>query len=134
MIWKRYQHELIVLAAFLLMVIAYFYKSSSADSLDRVKMEVSQLATEVGGIIALKKQWDDPNLRKQIEKLKQGVAPEKIGTFTVKSKKLTASFKNLSDKEMNSIIIKLENVAVQIVALKVKRQNSSYSLGFICKW
>ncbi|MEA3417776.1 MAG: hypothetical protein U9Q90_00075 [Campylobacterota bacterium] len=134
MIWKRYQHELIVLAALLLMIIAYFYKSSSANRLGSVKMEVSQSVMEVGEIIALKKQWGASDLTKRVEKVKKGIAPEKIKKFTVKSKKLTASFKGLSDKEMNLIMTKLENIAVQISKINVKRQNGGYTMEFTCKW
>jgi hypothetical protein len=134
MIWKRYQHELIVLAALLLMVVAYFYKSSSINRLGSVKMEVAQSSAEVGEIIALKKQWGDPKLTKKVEKIKKGITPDKIKKFTVKSKKLTASFRGLSDKEMNSIMIKLENIAVQINKLSVKHQDNGYTMEFTCKW
>lgn len=134
MIWKRYQHELIVLAALLLMLMAYLYKSSSINSMSSVKTEVAQSATEVGEIIALQKQWGDPKLTKKVQKIKKGLTREKIKKFTIKSKKLTASFKNLSDREMNLVMIKLENIAVQIIKINVKRQSSGYTMEFSCKW
>jgi len=134
MIWKRYQNEAIVLTAFIVMIAGYLYKSSSADSLDRVKAEVALSATEVGEIIALKKQWGNENLTKSINRIKLNIAPSKVKQFSVKSKKLQASYRGLSDKEMNGIVSKLENIAVQIVKLGVKRKGGSYNMEIVCKW
>ena len=134
MIWKRYQNEAIVLLAFIVMIAGYLYKSSSANSLDQVKAEVAQSASEVGKIIALKKQWGSKKLTKSINRINLNIAPDKIKRFSVKSKKLQASYRGLSDKEMNGIIIKLENIAVQIVKLGVKRTGGSYNMEIVCKW
>ncbi len=132
--WKRYQNEAIVLLAFVLMTVGYLYKSNSANSLDRVKAEVALSATEVGEIIALKKQWGNEKLTASVNRMNLNIAPDKIKQFSVKSKKLQASYRGLSDKEMNGIILKLQNIAVQIVKLGVKRQGDSYNMEIVCKW
>ena len=134
MIWKRYQNEAIVLAAFIVMAAGYVYKSNYLNSFDRVKAEVAASIAETGRIIGLKKQWGDETLTKRIDKIKKDIAPDKIKLFSVKSKKLQASFQGLSDKEMNGIILRLENIAVQIVKISAKHQGDSYSLEIICKW
>ena len=134
MIWKRYRNEIIVLVAFVLMVSGYLYKSSSTDSLDRVKAEVALSVTKVGEIIALKKQWGNEKLTGSVNKMNLNIAPDKIKQFSIKSKKLQASYRGLSDKEMNGIILKLQNIAVQIIKLGVKRQGESYTMEIICKW
>ncbi len=147
MIWKRYQNEVIVLVAFVLMTVGYLYKSSSANSLDRVKAEVALSASEVGEIIALKKQWGNEKLTESVNKMNLNIAPGKIKQFSIKSKKLQASYRGLSDKEMNGIILKLQNIAVQIIKLGVKRQGDnynvelgvksrgeSYNMEIVCKW
>ncbi len=134
MMWKRYQNEAIVLLAFVLMTVGYLYKSNSANSLDRVKAEVALSATEVGEIIALKKQWGNEKLTASVNRMNLNIAPDKIKQFSVKSKKLQASYRGLSDKEMNGIILKLQNIAVQIVKLGVKRKGSSYNMEIVCKW
>ncbi len=147
MIWKRYQNEVIVLLAFVLMTAGYFYKSSSADSLDRIKTEVALSTTEIGEIIALKKQWGNEKLTESVKKMNLNIASGKIKQFSVKSKKLQASYRGLSSKEMNSIILKLQNIAVQIIKLGVKRQGDnynielgvksrgeSYNMEIVCKW
>jgi len=134
MIWKRYQNEAIVLLAFVLMMAAHLYKSSSADSLDRIKTEVALSTAEVGEIIALKKQWGNEKLTENVKKMNLKIAPGKIKQFSVKSNKLQASYRGLSDKEMNGIIVKLQNIAVQIIKLGVKRQGDSYNMEIVCKW
>jgi len=134
MIWKRYQNEAIVLLAFVLMAVGYLYKSSSADNLDQIKAEAALSATEAGEIIALKKQWGNEKLTESVKKINLNIAPGKIKQFSIKSKKLQASFRGLSDKEMNGIILKLQNIAVQIVKLGVKRKGESYNMEIVCKW
>ena len=134
MIWKRYQNEAIVLLAFVLMTAGYLYKSSSANSLDRVKAEVALSATEIGEIIALKKQWGNEKLTGSVNKINLNIAPDKIKQFSIKSKKLQASYRGLSDKEMNGIIHKLGNIAVQVIKLGVKRQGDGYNMEITCKW
>jgi len=133
-IWKRYQNEIIVLAAFVLMAAGYLYKISSTNTLERVKAEVALSMTEVGEIIALKKQWGDEKLTKKVNRINLNIAPGKIKQFSIKRKKLQASYRALSDKEMNGIILKLQNIAVQIVKLGVKRQGENYNMEIVCKW
>ncbi len=134
MIWKRYRHEIIVLLSFVVMLIALFYKNSVMDRLDTVNAEVKTSMVQIGEIIALKKQWGDKTLSKKIVTIKKGIAQEKVKLFSVKSKKLIASFKGLNDREMNGIILKLENIAVQITKLDVKRMGESYTMEIKCKW
>ncbi len=134
MIWKRYQNELIVVIAFFLMVGAYLYKQNQVNQIDRVRGEVALSIGKVGEIIALKNQWGNPNLSKKVKKIKKGLDESSIKLFSVKSKKLTASFVGLDSKEMNGVITKLENIAVQIVKLKVTSRDKEYSMEIKCKW
>jgi len=134
MIWKRYQNELIVGLALLLMFGAYIYKGSQVKQLDSTKIEVAQSVEEIGEIIALKQQWGDPKLKQRVQKVKQGLQSGKIKSFIVKGKKLTASLQGLSSKEMNSVITKLENIAIQIVKLSVKHKDGTYQMEIKCKW
>ncbi len=134
MIWKRYQNELIVVIALLLMLTAYFYKQSQANKLDQTKQEVSASIDEIAEIIALKNQWGDPKLSTKIKKVKENIDEKDIKAFTIKNKKLTASFSDLDSKEMNKIIIKLENIAVQIIKLKVTSSEEKYNMEIKCKW
>ncbi|SFV57222.1 hypothetical protein MNB_SV-6-702 [hydrothermal vent metagenome] len=134
MIWKRYQNELIVFIAILFMVSAYLYKGVNASKIESKEAELAKATIEASEIISLQKQWNDPKLSKRILKLKESIPPQKIKSFVVKRKKLTASFQNLTSKEMNSIVIRLENIAVQIIKLKIKREEREYKMEIKCKW
>ena len=134
MIWKRYQNELIVSIAILFMVGAYIYKSTNIEKIESGEIELAKATTEASEIISLQKQWNDPELSKRILKLKVSLPAQKIKSFAVKRKKLTASFQNLTSKEMNGIVIKLENIAVQITKLEIKRVEKEYKMEIKCKW
>lgn len=134
MIWKRYRNEMIVVLSFLLMLVTSLYKNHGADQLDAINLETKTSLTQIGEIIALKKQWGNKNLTKKVSTIKKGIAPEKIKLFSVKGKKLNASFRGLKDSEMNSVILKLENVAIQIIKLTVKRKGEGYDMEIKCKW
>ena len=134
MIVKHYRNEMIVLGAFILMLAALIYKNSTINRLDSVNTEVKASMMQIGEIIALKKQWGGKGLTKKIEQIKKGIAPDKIKLFSIKGKKLLASFKGLNEGEVNRIILKLENIPVQISKLGVKRDGQNYSMEIKCKW
>ena len=134
MIWRRYRNEVIVLAAFLLMAASLLYKYSVVGRLDAVNTEVKTSLAQIGEIIALRKQWGDKKLTKKITMVKNGIAPEKVKLFSIKSRKLSASFKGLNESEVNKIILRLENIAVQLMKLSVKRRDGSYDMEIKCKW
>ena len=134
MIWKRYRNEFIVLIAMVLMLAASLYKSNVARKLDTVNHDVKTSMVQIGEIIALRKQWGNKSLRKKIERIKQGITKEKIKLFSIKGNKLNASFVGLSDREMNAIILKLENIAVQINKIRIKREKKNYRMEIVCKW
>jgi len=134
MIWKRYQNELILSLALLLLIVSYIFKNNRADRIDTVKVELSTTALQANEIIALKKQWSDSTLKSRVLKLKESIAPSKIKQFSIKAKKLSASFQNLNAKEINKIITKLENTAVQITKLELIKDNKEYKMEIKCKW
>jgi len=134
MIWRRYRNEMIVLAAFLLMAASLLYKYSVVGRLDAVNTEVKTSLAQIGEIIALRKQWGNKKLTKKITMVKNGITPEKVKLFSIKSRKLSASFKGLNESEVNKIILRLENIAVQLMKLSVKRRDGSYDMEIKCKW
>jgi len=134
MIWKRYQNELIVSIAILLMIGAYIYKSTNIEKIGSGEIELAKATREASEIISLQKQWNDPKLSKRILKLKESIPAQKVKSFEVKRKKLTATFQNLTSKEMNTIVIRLENIAVQIIKLQIKREEKEYKMEIKCKW
>jgi len=128
---KRYKNELIVGIALLFLVIALIYKQSVVSS--QADASVGTSLQELKEVIALKKVWGDKKTTKKVDKLKTIVSSSKV-KWSKKSKKLTASFLNLSDQELNRIIVKIMNLAVEIQKLEVKKLGASYQVEFKCKW
>jgi len=133
MIWKRYQNELIVALALLLMIIALVYKnvqvSSSAESLTLSKQEVREFKE----LVILKKRWLDKRTSKKLDKLEKLVPSSKV-KWQKKGKKLTAGFHGLSSQELNKVITMILNLAVQIQLLEIKNDHGSYNVELKCKW
>jgi hypothetical protein len=133
MIWKRYQNELMVAVALLLLIVALIYKnvqvSSSTESLALSKQEVREFKE----LVILKKRWLDKKTSKKLDKLQKLVPSSKV-KWQKKGKKLTASFRGLSSQELNKVITMILNLAVQIELLEIKNDQGSYNVEFKCKW
>jgi hypothetical protein len=133
MTWKRYQNELIALIAFVFMLAAYGYKtaqvSAQAESIAAAKHSVE----EIQEVISLKKIWADKKTSKKVEKL-QALVPDSKVKWSNKNKKVTASYKNLTARELNTLVTKILNVPVEIQKLKIQKVASSYDVEFKCKW
>jgi len=134
MIWKRYRNELMVLFATIFLLIGYTYKHIQTSKLYSVKSEVSKSIDEIGEIIALKKQWDGKKIKSKIERLKKDIPSDNIKSFNIKSRKMDAILYDLTDKEMNRLIIKIENLAVEIVTIKISSKDNKYKMEVKCKW
>jgi hypothetical protein len=133
MIWKKYQNELSVLFAFVLMLSGYAYKNSQLSAQLEQRSGANSSMAEIKEVIALKKIWSDKKTTQKIKKLKT-LIPESKVTWRSKSKKLTASYKGLTASELNKLVMKILNLAVEIQKLEVKNIASSYDVEFKCKW
>jgi len=133
MTWKRYQNELIVLAAFLLLLIGYGYKSAQISSQAEMMAEVKRSVGEIKEVVALQKIWSDNKIGSKVEKL-HALVPESKVKWSNKSKKVTASYTDLSASELNSLVTKILNVPVEIQTLNISKKASSYDVEFKCKW
>lgn len=128
---KAYKNELIAGLAFLLLIIAFVYKQGKVSG--HTDTNTGTSLQELKEVISLKKIWGDKKTTKKVDKLKTIVAPSKV-KWSRKSKKLTASFTTLSNQELNRVIVKIMNLAVEIQRLEVKKQGASYQVEFKCKW
>jgi len=133
MSWKRYQNELIALAAFLLMFIGYVYKTTQVSSQAEIMASAQHSIEQIKEVVALKKIWADKKTSKKIEKL-QTLIPEAKVKWSSKSKKVTASYKGLTATELNKLVTKILNLPVEIQKLKIQKIASSYDVEFKCKW
>lgn len=133
MTWKRYQNELIALVAFVFMLGAYGYKTAQVSSQAQSLASAKHSVAEIQEVISLMKIWDDTRTSKKVEKL-QTIVPSSKVTWSDQNKKVTASYKNLTAAELNTLVTKILNLPVEIQKLKIQKVASSYDVEFKCKW
>jgi len=131
---KKYQNETILLISILLMLFAYIYKTGKIDSFEKNKMEVASSISTISKIASLKNLWGDKRLSSKVPKLKTLIKSSKVKSFSIKSKKLKAKFINLTIKELTILLQKISNIAVEIIAIDVKKDGDIYNMELKCKW
>ncbi|MDQ7086273.1 MAG: hypothetical protein Q9M36_15825 [Sulfurovum sp.] len=133
MAWKLYKSELIVGSAFLVLLIAFFYKQAVISSEGNAGQESQAILYEIKETIALKKVWGDKKMIKKLNKIQKMISPSQV-KWDRRGKKLKAVFSNLSSRELNQVVEKIMRLGVEIQKLSIKKLGASYSLEFKCKW
>ena len=133
MMWRTYKNEIMVGVSLLLMVIAFIYKEGQISKQAETAKHITTSLEELKEVIALKKVWKDKNLSKKVERLKGVVAPSKM-TWRRDGKKLTASYKALTPRELNTLISKIMSLAVEIEKLELHKTGETYEVELKCKW
>ena len=131
---EQYKFEIVLISSFLLMIMTFIYKSTSYSTMQSDTIENKIENQEINRVIALKELWGDKKLTKKVNSIKQGVSQAKIKEFKNRSKKLKASFQDLSINELNTIIKKVTNLAISVIKLDIKYKNEKYRLELKCKW
>jgi len=133
MILNRYRNELMVLLSLLLLAGALAYKNAKVSGSIENRNDTKYAVREFKELVALKKRWGDKKISKKVDKL-QTLVPKNKVTWQKKNKKLKASYKALSAKELNKVLTTILNLAVQIVEIEIKNRQNMYDLEFTCKW
>ncbi len=132
---QRYKNELILFIMFIFMLVAFMYKLSAVTYVKENQVKINKEIKEIQTIVNLKKQWGGKDISKKLTILKRVVPSSKIKSFKKKSKQLSVIYNNLTASELNKIINKIINIAVQINHLKIiKSSKNSYKMECICKW
>jgi len=132
---QRYKNELIILITFVFLLFAFFYKLSGTSDVQENRADIQKQISELSKITALKEQWGGKHLTGKIKILESVVPASKVISFRKKSKKLTASYHNLTGKELSKVTNKLINIPMQITTLKVNQSaKNQYTMEFTCKW
>jgi hypothetical protein len=131
--WKTYKNELVVFAALFFMFIGVIYKHEQVSGQTDSAKVAQNVLYELKEIVSLQKVWGDKRTSKKVDKLQMFVSPSKI-KWQKKSKKLTASFSSLSASELNKLVTKILNIAVQIQKLDIRKLGASYTVELKCKW
>lgn len=133
MIWKRYQNEVIVFIALLLMLSGYLYKNTQITSQSESMAKASRSIGEIKEVIALQKIWSDQRITQKVNKL-QGLISEDKVTWNSQNKKVAATYQGLTVSELNTLVTKILNVPVEIQKLNIQKMASTYNVEFKCKW
>jgi hypothetical protein len=112
---------------------AFLYKNGQISSQAENATSTKQAVSDFKEIVALKKVWADKKTSKKVEKLKVLISAEKV-KWSNKSKKVTASYKGLTAAELNKLVTKILEMAVEIQKLEVQKTASFYDVEFKCKW
>jgi len=132
---QRYKNELIILFTFLFALFAFMYKFSASEYVNQNRVLMQEQVMEISKIKAFKEQWGDKQLANKVKVLKTIVPTSKVGSFRKKSKKLVASYSNLTGNELSKVTNKLINIPVQIVRLDITQNaKNQYTMEFTCKW
>jgi len=131
--WKTYRNELIVGVALVMMLVGLLYKYQSISGQTTGVSTAESTLHELKEVIALQKVWADKKTTKKVDKLKTLISPSKL-KWQKKSRKVTATFSTLSASELNKVLSKILNLAVEIQKLEIKKIGPSYTMEFKCKW
>jgi len=131
--WKRYSHELIVVLAVLFALFAYGYKHAQRTAMAEENQEMAKEVALFQETVALKKIWADKRIPQKLDNIRKMFPSAKV-KWQKKGKKLTASFEGLKPSEVNKLVTKFLNIAVQVELLRVKKNGESYSMEIRCKW
>ncbi|HHH19460.1 MAG TPA: hypothetical protein ENK86_02945 [Campylobacterales bacterium] len=135
MLLKRFRNELFVLLALLFALFAFGYKLSAQSDAETQKQALEKEINEIAQVAELKKLWGNNTISKETDRFKTIVNQEKIKSFEKRSKKIVASYENLSVKELNSITKQLFKTPVQINQLSITESGKEkYTMEFTCKW
>ena len=132
---QRYKNELIILATLFFLFFAFMYKLSANTYVSENRAIIQKQITQISAITSLKGQWGGKQLANKVKVLKTVVPASKVTSFSKKSKKLVASYKDLTGRELSKVTNKLINIPVQIVLLKIEQSaKNQYTMEFTCKW
>jgi len=130
---KRYQNELMVAAAVLFLLFALFYKQAQRQKMSEVNQQMAKEIAVFQETLSLKNIWGDKKIPQKLESIRKLVPPSKM-TWHQKGKKLTAVFTDMLPSDINKVVTKMLNVAVQLESVKIEKENKHYKMEIKCKW
>jgi len=133
MSWQHYRNELIVVASLLFALVAFGYKMKQRSATVEVSQAMETEIATLREIDSLKKIWADKRISEKLDRVRTLIPSSKV-KWQKKGKKLTAVFSELKASEINTLVTKFLNIAVQIEFLKIKKRGRSYSMEIRCKW
>ena len=136
MMLRRYQNELMIVLALLLLLGAVIFKISSSSTLESKSAEATQSISRMEDINTMKKLWEkNKAVSKKLMALKKQLGASKSTTFELKKKKAHIILENLNGTELNKVVSKqIASIPVQIQEIVIDRSGENYRLELRCKW
>jgi len=131
---RKYQNELIVLAALLFLLAGVIYQHSSHARLESSLAQAQTAARQITETKTLEKVWSSKGIRKKLSALHESFPKAKVKSFELGKKKLEATFVTLSSQELNALTGQIASLPVKIEALTVARSGNTYTVGCQCRW
>jgi len=130
---KKYRNELLIILSFVVMLGTYFYKNRKVNTGANQVAATKASIYELKEIVGLKKVWADKKISKKVDQLEKLIDVSKV-KWSKKGKKLTVTYRGLTPRELNQLITKILNLAIQIDELKIEKKHSVYDVELKCKW
>jgi len=134
--WRRYQNELMILIALLLLAGAVLFKTYQHTALEKQDAEAAKMVSQIEDIATMQKLWlKNKTIPQKLIALKHTLGKAKIKTFELKKKKAHILLENLHGSELNKIVGKqLASIPIQIEEMTIERSGETYRLELRCKW
>jgi len=129
----RYKNELMLLGSVLFMLISYAYKYHNESKIQEDMIKVQKETDELIEANSLQKLWANKTISQRLNSL-QSIVPSNKLVWNKKGKKLNMKLSNLNAKELNKVLSKISNIAVQIESIDIKRHDKEYDMEVRCKW
>jgi hypothetical protein len=130
----RYKNELLVVASVIFLLSGYLFKYKSFKSSQELLYQKQNELVELKKVVGLQRVWSPKRVSSGLENIRRSLSPNQV-KWDKRGKKLTAKFKDMTSVELNKIINKILNVAIEIEHLNIiKKQNDKYTMELKCKW
>jgi hypothetical protein len=131
---RKYQNELIVLVALLVLVAGIAYRYAMHARLERVSVRAQKTEQQIRDIGVLKKVWSTKGLKNQAAKLRNAVPTASVQSFELGNQELKASFGPLSSQQLNDLTTKIASLPLRWQELTIERNGKNYTVRCRCSW
>jgi hypothetical protein len=115
------------------MAVAFFYKQTQRIQMAEINQQMAKEIAVSQETISMKKIWDDKKVLQKLKRIKTLVPPSKL-KWQKRGRKLTVTFSDMLPSEVNKVITKMLNIAVQIESVKIEKSGEHYNMEITCKW
>jgi len=133
---QRYQNELLVLFALLVLLGAWLFQYNSHVVLAQKSIASTQVIAKLEDVATMKKLWGkNKKHSRSLEAIQRSLSKEKVKKFEIKKNKAHIILQNLNGTELNKIVGKqIASIPLQIIELSIDRNGDMYTLELRCKW